>query len=80
VATTLFLALAAVYLVGVFGILMADSFVGEPDEVPLGLDERLAMIRATAPGRRRPPRTAPLFDQDAGATPAPYYVRVTRHR
>ena len=77
-ATTLFLALAAVYLVGVFGILMADSFVGEPDEAPLGLDERLAMIRATA--RRRPPRTARLFDQDAGATPAPYYVRVTRQR
>jgi hypothetical protein len=80
VPATLFLALATVYLVGVVGIVVAGSFVGEPDEVPVGLDERLAMVRATEPARRRTPRTAPLFDQDAAETPAPYYVRATPRR
>jgi hypothetical protein len=79
VSTLLYFALAGVYLVSVLGILVADSFVGDPQE-RVGLDERLAMIRATAPRRRYTPRTAPPFDQDAAEAPAPYFVRAHRRR
>jgi hypothetical protein len=71
VPATLFLGLALVYLVGVVGIVVVDSYVGERDEAPVGLDERLAMIRATEARAKRRAALAP-----AAATP--YYVRVGR--
>ena len=68
---TLFFALAAVYLVGLVGIVVVGSFVGSPeDDAPVGLEERLAVVRATEPVPRK--RAAP--------TTTPYFVRAVRRR
>jgi hypothetical protein len=63
----LFLALAVVYAVGLAGVVVIGSLVGE-DPAPLGLEARLARVRVSTTRPR--PRTAPAS--------TPYYVRVNR--
>jgi hypothetical protein len=72
VPTSLFFALAAVYLVGVVGIVVVGSILGSADEAPAGLDDRLAHVRATErPLRKRSAATT---------TSTPYFVRLERRR
>jgi hypothetical protein len=71
VAATLFFALAVVYLVGVVGIVFVGSFIGSPEDAPVGLEERLAGVRATQAPRRK---------RTAAPAAVPYFVRVGRKR
>ena len=72
-AATLFFALAGLYLAGVVGIVVVDSFVGSRDEAPAGLDERLALAR-------EPEATPKKHAAVTTATALPYFVRRVRRR
>lgn len=64
----LFLALAAVYLVGIVGIVVVGTLVETPDQQPANLEQRLASVRAIAPPD----------DTTAAPPPHQYFVRARR--
>ena len=63
----LFLALAAVYLISILGIVVVGTLVETPDNRPASLEQRLAIVRAIAPP-----------DDTVAAPPHPYFVRGRR--
>jgi hypothetical protein len=45
----LFFALVGVFVLGIAGVVIAGSLVGEGEAEPLSLEDRLALVRTTAP-------------------------------